>query len=197
MVSPLEAMSPPSAIAEKSKPPSDNNPFSRTRNTSITTSDSHDMDYDEDDEEDDSFSSAASSFDDDGENHAAALLNNLFASLDNVTIETLKARLAELPEGQNGDLAALLRAAKIDLTLDEIVLPPLTHVKKVMEVKALADWQVQLCIKIRRRKKNTVSGGIVWGVHIKCIYRDAQLGCPFRVSIKGSSNGYLGASIKQ
>ncbi len=40
----------------------------------------------------------------------------LFASLDNVTIESLKARLcAGLPEGPAVDLGALLVAAKIDL----------------------------------------------------------------------------------
>ena len=61
----------------------------------------------------------------------ANLLNSLFASLDNVTIETLKARLAAQPEGPNsGDLSALLRAANIELSLDDIVLPPLTQVSQ-------------------------------------------------------------------
>ena len=65
----------------------------------------------------------------------ASLLNNLFASLDNVTIETLKSRLAaqqEADPGANGlgDLSALLRAANIELSLDDIVLPPLTQVRK-------------------------------------------------------------------
>lgn len=82
-------------------------------------------------------------------------LQSIFASMENVSIETLKAQLTTLPEGQT-DLEALLVAAKIDMTLEEIVGPPLTHVKKAMETKGLSDWQVQLCIKIRRRKKNTV-----------------------------------------
>ena len=60
-------------------------------------------------------------------------MNNLFASLDNVTIETLKSPLAaqQEAEGANGlgDLSALLRAAKIELSLDDIVLPPLTQVR--------------------------------------------------------------------
>ena len=85
-------------------------------------------------------------------------LSALFASLDNVTIESLKARLcAGLPEGPTVDLGALLVAAKIDLTVNDIVAPPLTTVKKIMEQKGLSDWQVALCLKIRRRKKNTVS----------------------------------------
>ena len=61
-------------------------------------------------------------------------MNNLFASLDTVTIETLKARLAAQQEaegpGAGGDLSALLRAAKIELSLDDIVLPPLNQVRK-------------------------------------------------------------------
>ena len=80
---------------------------------------------------------------------------NMFTSIDNVTIEALKAQLTTLPEG-NTDLGQLLVAAKIDLTLDDIVVPPLTQVKRIMEQKELTDWQTQLCIKIRRRKKNTV-----------------------------------------
>ncbi|TRY77202.1 hypothetical protein TCAL_00089 [Tigriopus californicus] len=83
-------------------------------------------------------------------------LQSIFASMENVSIETLKAQLTTLPEGQT-DLEALLVAAKIDMTLEEIVGPPLTHVKKAMETKGLSDWQVQLCIKIRRRKKNTAA----------------------------------------
>ena len=76
--------------------------------------------------------------------------------MDSVTIEALKAQLTTLPEGQTADLGALLVAAKIDLTVEDIVGPPLTQVKRIMEQKKLSDWQVQLCIKIRRRKKNTV-----------------------------------------
>lgn len=112
--------------------------------------------------EEDSFSQAhdgssgASTYDDD--DFTANDLSALFASLDNVTIESLKARLcAGLPEGPTVDLGALLVAAKIDLTVNEIVSPPLTTVKKIMEQKGLSDWQVALCLKIRRRKKNTVS----------------------------------------
>ena len=110
----------------------------------------------------DSFSHAndgsndGSSYDDD--DFTANDLSALFASLDNVTIESLKARLcAGLPEGPTVDLGALLVAAKIDLTVNDIVAPPLTTVKKIMEQKGLSDWQVALCLKIRRRKKNTVS----------------------------------------
>jgi len=58
---------------------------------------------------------------------------------------------------QGTDLSALLRAANIDMTLEEIVGPPLAHVKRAMEARGLESWQAQLCIKIRRRKKNTVS----------------------------------------
>lgn len=68
---------------------------------------------------------------------------------------SFQAQLTTLPEG-NTDLGQLLVAAKIDLTLDDIVVPPLTQVKRVMEQKQLTEWQTQLCIKIRRRKKNTV-----------------------------------------
>lgn len=93
-------------------------------------------------------SSSSASFDDD-------TLLSMFSCMDQVTIESLKAQLTTLPEGQT-DLGALLVAAKIDLTVDDIVGPPLTQVKRIMEAKGLADWQVQLCIKIRRRKKNTV-----------------------------------------
>ena len=77
-------------------------------------------------------------------------------SMEKVTIESLKAKLSALPEGQT-DLGALLVAAKIDLTVEQIVGPPLTTVKKIMEHKGLSEWQMTLCLKIRRRKKNTVS----------------------------------------
>ena len=101
-------------------------------------------------------SSGASTYDDD--DFTANDLSALFASLDNVTIESLKARLcAGLPEGPTVDLGALLVAAKIDFTVNEIVSPPLTTVKKIMEQKGLSEWQVALCLKIRRRKKNTVT----------------------------------------
>ncbi len=83
-------------------------------------------------------------------------LLSMFNCVDKVTIEDLKAKLSNLPEGQT-DLGALLVAAKIDLTVDEIVAPPLTTVKKIMDAKKLNDWQMTLCLKIRRRKKNTVS----------------------------------------
>ena len=75
--------------------------------------------------------------------------------MEKVTIEKLKAKLSALPDGQT-DLGALLVAAKIDLTVEDIVGPPLTTVKKIMEAKSLSDWQQTLCLKIRRRKKNTV-----------------------------------------
>jgi hypothetical protein len=101
-------------------------------------------------------SSSASTYDE--EDFTANDLSALFASLDNVTIESLKARLcAGLPEGPTVDLGALLVAARIDLTVNDIVAPPLTTVKKIMEQKGLTEWQVALCLKIRRRKKNTVS----------------------------------------
>ncbi len=89
-------------------------------------------------------------------------LLSLFTSsaMDTLTIEALKSQLTRLPEGQSADLGALLRAARIDLTVEDIVGPPLTQVKRLMEAKGLQEWQVQLCIKIRRRKKNTVS--VVW-----------------------------------
>ena len=98
---------------------------------------------------------AASCFDGDDDICDNETFLNMFTSIDNVTIEALKAQLTTLPEG-NTDLGQLLVAAKIDLTLDDIVVPPLTHVKRIMEQKDLTDWQTQLCIKIRRRKKNTV-----------------------------------------
>ena len=82
-------------------------------------------------------------------------LLSMFSSMEKVTIERLKAKLSSLPEGQT-DLGALLVAAKIDLTVEDIVGPPLTTVKKIMEAKGLTDWQMTLCLKIRRRKKNTV-----------------------------------------
>ena len=82
-------------------------------------------------------------------------LFSMFSSMEKVTIERLKAKLNNLPDGQC-DLGALLVAAKIDLTVEDIVRPPLTAVKKIMEGKGLSEWQMTLCLKIRRRKKNTV-----------------------------------------
>ena len=124
------------------------------RSSSISSEDSFCHGTDVNDTNDGS--SGASTYDDD--DFTANDLSALFASLDNVTIESLKARLcAGLPEGPTVDLGALLVAAKIDLTVNEIVSPPLTTVKKIMEQKELTDWQVALCLKIRRRKKNTVS----------------------------------------
>ena len=79
----------------------------------------------------------------------------MFSSMEKVTIEKLKAQLSSLPEGQT-DLGALLVAAKVDLTVENIVGPPLTQVKKIMEARGLSEWQMTLCLKIRRRKKNTV-----------------------------------------
>jgi hypothetical protein len=93
--------------------------------------------------------------DTDNETDDAALLS-MFSSVDKVTIESLKAKLSALPDGQT-DLGALLVAAKIDLTVEDVVGPPLTTVKKIMEANGLSDWQMTLCLKIRRRKKNTVS----------------------------------------
>ena len=87
-------------------------------------------------------------------------LLSMFTSVQNTTIESLKARLlaSRLPDGSSEtDLGALLVAAKIDLTIDDIVVPPLNAVKKLMDSHALTDWQQTLCLKIRRRKKNTVS----------------------------------------
>ena len=87
-------------------------------------------------------------------------LLSMFTSVHNTTIESLKARLlaSRLPDGSSEtDLGALLVAAKIDLTIDDIVVPPLNAVKKLMDSHALTDWQQTLCLKIRRRKKNTVS----------------------------------------
>ena len=55
----------------------------------------------------------------------------------------------------------MLVAAKVSMTLDDIVGPPLNTVKKNMMVKGLSDWQQTLCLKIRRRKKNTVRPSIV------------------------------------
>ena len=92
---------------------------------------------------------------DDIDNDDNQSLLSLFSSMEKVTIEKLKAKLSALPEGQT-DLQALLVAAKIDLTVEDIVGPPLTTVKKIMEAKGLSDWQQTLCLKIRRRKKNTV-----------------------------------------
>lgn len=101
----------------------------------------------------DSFSESSSEMSSD----ESAILSSMFSSMDTVTIESLKQRLTALPEGQQTDLGALLVAAKIDLTVEDIVGPPLAQVKRLMEQKNLLDWQTQLCIKIRRRKKNTVS----------------------------------------
>jgi hypothetical protein len=87
-------------------------------------------------------------------------LLQMFTSVHTTTIESLKARLmaSRLPDGSSEtDLGALLVAAKIDLTVDDIVTPPLNAVKKLMESHDLTDWQQTLCLKIRRRKKNTVS----------------------------------------
>ena len=74
---------------------------------------------------------------------------------------------AAMPEGQTG-LGALLEAAKVDLTVEDIVGPPLTQVKRLMEAKGLEDWQVALCIKIRRRKKNTVR--LLWMIKSSVLY---------------------------
>ena len=92
--------------------------------------------------------------DNDGDDSLASLYN-MFSSMEKVTIESLKAKLSSLPDGQT-DLGALLVAAKVDLTVEDIVGPPLTQVKKIMEAKGLSEWQMTLCLKIRRRKKNTV-----------------------------------------
>lgn len=82
--------------------------------------------------------------------------------MDNVTIESLKARLcAGQPEGPTFDLVKLLEAAKINLTVNTIVSLPLTTLKKTMENSKLLEWQMALCLKIRRRKKNTVSLGFI------------------------------------
>lgn len=94
----------------------------------------------------------------DDDDFSANDLSSIFASMDNVTIENLKARLcADQPEGPTFDLEKLLVAAKINLTVNSIVSPPLTTVKKIMEDMKLSEWQIALCLKIRRRKKNTVS----------------------------------------
>ena len=109
-----------------------------------------------------SLSSSSSSFNDASSEYSSESADDpLFSliastSMNSMTIESLKSQLTHLPEGQSADLSALLTAAHIDLTVDDIVRPPLTQVKRVMEAKMLAEWQVQLCIKIRRRKKNTV-----------------------------------------
>ena len=109
----------------------DSNPFSATGTGTETGSDSEDGD------------------------DSLASLYSMFSSMEKVTIESLKAKLSSLPEGQT-DLGALLVAAKVDLTVEDIVGPPLTQVKKIMEAKGLSEWQMTLCLKIRRRKKNTV-----------------------------------------
>lgn len=118
---------------------------------------------------------SVSSYDPDEALDDEALIS-MFSSVDNVTIETLKAQLTSLPEGQSADLGALLVAAKIDLTVEDIVGPPLAQVKRVMEQKSLADWQVQLCIKIRRRKKNTVSYYFI-SLSLVCIQKRVWFGC--------------------
>ena len=92
---------------------------------------------------------------DNDEDTSLASLYSMFSSMEKVTIEKLKAQLSSLPEGQT-DLGALLVAAKVDLTVENIVGPPLTQVKKIMEARGLSEWQMTLCLKIRRRKKNTV-----------------------------------------
>lgn len=110
----------------------DSNPFSATGTGTETGSDSEDGD------------------------DSLASLYSMFSSMEKVTIESLKAKLSSLPEGQT-DLGALLVAAKVDLTVEDIVGPPLTQVKKIMEAKGLSEWQMTLCLKIRRRKKNTAA----------------------------------------
>ena len=97
---------------------------------------------------------SASNFDSDDDDDESIF--SMFSNMEKVTIESLKSKLSNLPEGQT-DLGALLVAAKIDLSVEDIVGPPLTAVKKIMEAKNLSDWQMTLCLKIRRRKKNTVS----------------------------------------
>ena len=97
-------------------------------------------------------------------------LLSMFTSVHNTTIESLKARLmaSRLPDGSSEtDLGALLVAAKIDLTVDDIVTPPLNAVKKLMDSHDLTDWQQTLCLKIRRRKKNTVSKAHILSFKIK------------------------------
>ena len=115
---------------------------SYTRSSSVCSEDSKD------------YYSAASAASEDSDNED--FFNMFSNSMEKVTIESLKAKLSALPEGQT-DLGALLVAAKIDLTVEQIVGPPLTTVKKIMEHKGLSEWQMTLCLKIRRRKKNTVS----------------------------------------
>ena len=105
-------------------------------------------------------------------------LLSMFTSVHNTTIESLKARLmaSRLPDGSSEtDLGALLVAAKIDLTVDDIVTPALNAVKKVMDSHDLTDWQQTLCLKIRRRKKNTVSKCILNSIIILSIrYMEAK-----------------------
>lgn len=115
---------------------------SYTRSSSVCSEDSKD------------YYSAASAASEDSDNED--FFNMFSNSMEKVTIESLKAKLSALPEGQT-DLGALLVAAKIDLTVEQIVGPPLTTVKKIMEHKGLSEWQMTLCLKIRRRKKNTAA----------------------------------------
>ena len=129
--------------------------ISKNNINKVTNSD--DFDVDEEDDEMDVLehktNSSSYSFIDDE-------LLSMFTSVHNTTIESLKARLSasRLPDGSSEtDLGALLVAAKIDLTVDEIVAPALNAVKKLMDNHGLTDWQQTLCLKIRRRKKNTVS----------------------------------------
>ena len=91
-------------------------------------------------------------------------LLSMFTSCQHVTIESLKAKLSTGPDGQT-DLGALLVAAKVEMSMDEIVGPPLNNVKKSMDLKGLSDWQQTLCLKIRRRKKNTVSANPIISVN--------------------------------
>ena len=137
--------SPPSVAAEVTLPFS-SAPSSPKRTESISSEEGSD--------EDGSLYSLLSSL--------AGDLANGTGNSGGVTIETLKAKLlpsltqSSSSDGQQTDLGALLEAAKVDLTVEDIVGPPLTQVKRMMEAKGLADWQAALCIKIRRRKKNTV-----------------------------------------
>ncbi len=81
-------------------------------------------------------------------------LLSITTPMEDMTIKVLR---SQLPEGQSADLEGLLTAARVDLTLEEIVRPTLAQVKRVIRARGLSEWQEQLCIKIRKRRKNTVN----------------------------------------
>ncbi|XP_040575692.1 uncharacterized protein [Lepeophtheirus salmonis] len=104
-------------------------------------------------------STTSSSISDDDESLNSVKLSNWKSAITkdgHVNLELLKNELNTLPDGQL-NLEAILQSADVPMTVEEIVKPTLTSLKKIMSQKGFSDWQMALCLKIRRRKKNTAA----------------------------------------